>query len=382
MRKVLLFLVIILSEFNASGANDLRIFEIYGAGGNFGATYNQDFILLYNDNSTSSISLTGWSLQYATSTSTTATWDKLNLNGTISPKGFFLVAININSSTGVGTTGAAITNINQVWPFFQSGGIAAGNGKIALMSNTNVINTQSPVSPVDFVGYGTANASEGSAAPSPSTTQSIVRKNDGVDSDINSSDFILSGSAFPSNILIPTSISFPLKLSLFSIEIYFNQNLLLWQTTSESNFSHFEIQRSTDAKSFETIGNLKGKGSENEIVEYTFIDERPFEGLNYYRLKQVDLDNTFEFSKIVSVNVFRDEKLLVYPNPTAEKLKFTNVELEDINSVKIYNFAGKLLFDKHIESLEMDLTGISPQNLLIEINLKDNTSIKRRIVKL
>ena len=380
MRKVLL-LFFILKFF--PGYSQVVIQEVYGAGGNTGAVFHDDYIMLYN-NGVSSIDLSSYSIQYAPSTSINGTnWSSLNLTGNIGPSGYYLIRIVTTNTAGIDFP-SGLVNIS--WDLGNSG-INANEGKIALMNNQTVINTQvPPVGYIDHLGYGTggngANSFEGAAKTGPSNTQtSLARVPLGNDSNNNSADFSSKNASVASGHL-PSVLIYPVKLSNFEVFNYNNSTILRFLTTTESNFSHFEIQRSTDAKGFETIGNVKGKGSENEIVEYSFIDEKPFEGLNYYRLKQVDVDNTFEFSKIVSVNIFKDAKLLVYPNPTAEKLKFTNVELEDINSVKIYNFAGKLLYNKHIESLEMDLTGISPQNLLIEINLKDNTSIKRRIVKL
>lgn len=76
---------------------------------------------------------------------------------------------------------------------------------------------------------------------------------------------------------------------------------LKWQTLSESNSSHFEILRSTDSNNFNSIGTVAAKGISSSLVDYTFTDFNPTNGTNYYQLKQVDLDDKFSLSKILSV---------------------------------------------------------------------------------
>jgi hypothetical protein len=93
--------------------------------------------------------------------------------------------------------------------------------------------------------------------------------------------------------------------------------VLLWTTTSEINFDRFEIQRSTDGRAFETIGSVKGKGFNFKDLEtnYSFFDSNPIAGKNYYRLKSVDYDAYFEYSKIILENWEGKRLISVYPNP-------------------------------------------------------------------
>lgn len=157
------------------------ISQIYGAGGNTGATFNRDYVELYN-RSDAAVDLTGWSVQYASSSGTS--WQAAALSGSIAPGKYFLLGL------GSGTSGAALPTVDA------SGSIAmsATEGKIALRNTTTPFSGVSPAGASglqDFVGYGAANASEGSPAPSPSTTTSIYRADGGAtDSGDNAADFV------------------------------------------------------------------------------------------------------------------------------------------------------------------------------------------------
>jgi VCBS repeat-containing protein len=159
------------------------ISQVYGGGGNTGATYKNDFIELYN-RSSSPVSLVGWSVQYASATGTS--WTPTNLSGSIAPGSYYL----IQEAAGTGGT----TNLPTP---DASGSIAMSGtaGKVALVNSTTLLSGSGcPIGPtvVDFVGFGTtANCFEGSSpAPAPSNTNADIRANSGAtDTDSNSADF-------------------------------------------------------------------------------------------------------------------------------------------------------------------------------------------------
>ena len=93
---------------------------------------------------------------------------------------------------------------------------------------------------------------------------------------------------------------------------------LSWSTATEKDNDYFEIQRSTDLIYFENIGNQIGSGNSNLLLEYNFTDNNIEESeIYYYRLKQVDFDGKYEYSKIISVlsKIEEQSKVSVYPNP-------------------------------------------------------------------
>jgi len=159
------------------GAATLLIHEVYGGGGNTGATYTNDYVVIYN-NTTSDIDLSGYSVQYGSATGSTYT--ALALTGTISAKSYFLISL---------ATSGAIGSDFPITPN-QSGSInmSATSGKIALVSNTDLITIASDPDVIDFVGYGSANEYE--TAPTATLSSSLsAKRSNAIDTDDNSSDY-------------------------------------------------------------------------------------------------------------------------------------------------------------------------------------------------
>ena len=163
-------------------AGQIVISQVYGGGGNSGATYANDFIELHN-NSAVTVSITGWSVQYASATG--AFSNKTDLSGSIPPGGYYLVQ------------GASTAAVGATLPTPDATGslnLAAANGKVALVGNNTLLGAGGPTDPTvsDFVGFGTASLYEGAgAAPAGSNTQAVVRQNSGtLDTNVNRFDFV------------------------------------------------------------------------------------------------------------------------------------------------------------------------------------------------
>ncbi|MCC9166887.1 T9SS type A sorting domain-containing protein [Pontibacter harenae] len=93
----------------------------------------------------------------------------------------------------------------------------------------------------------------------------------------------------------------PVELVSFSAKLNGNLTVLNWKTASEENNKHFIVERSSDGRAFEGVGLVEGKGTTSAATNYSFTDERPLPGLSYYRLKQVDEDETYFYSSVVAV---------------------------------------------------------------------------------
>ena len=98
-----------------------------------------------------------------------------------------------------------------------------------------------------------------------------------------------------------------------------------WTTTSELNNAFFAIERSTNGVNFTTIGTTKASVAGNQFHDYVFIDRLPEYGANFYRLKQVDVDNQFKYSKVVKAKVQVEAMTIssIYPNPVKNLLSYT-----------------------------------------------------------
>lgn len=123
-----------------------------------------------------------------------------------------------------------------------------------------------------------------------------------------------------------------------------NENVLVWNTTEQVGLASFEVQKSTSDKVFETIEKVNASNFLQN--KYQFVDKQPNESINYYRLKIINTDSTFEYSKAIAVN--NNEKSLqvgeFYPNPSNEQ---TSIFIKSIAvgkcTIVAYDLAGKML---------------------------------------
>ncbi|MBO3269080.1 lamin tail domain-containing protein [Hymenobacter defluvii] len=156
------------------------ISQVYGGGGNSGATYKNDFVELFNRGNTT-VELKGWTLQYAASVAAFSA--SLNLTGTIAPGRYYLIQLASGGTVGTDLpTPDVMGSINM----------AVSAGKVALANSTVAVTGSTGANVVDFVGYGSANDYEGSQPTQPpSNTSSIIRGSNGcTDTDNNRTDFM------------------------------------------------------------------------------------------------------------------------------------------------------------------------------------------------
>lgn len=108
----------------------------------------------------------------------------------------------------------------------------------------------------------------------------------------------------------------PISLLFFKGSLEPNKISLSWSTASELNFDYFDLEKSSDGKNFNSISTIKGNGTTNENHDYSFNDEKPLIGKNYYRLKSVDFDGYTETFNVVMVDFDGSKSFSVWPNPS------------------------------------------------------------------
>lgn len=136
----------------------------------------------------------------------------------------------------------------------------------------------------------------------------------------------------------------PVTLTAFDAAVHGDDVLLTWHTESELNNAYFDVETSVDGKTFHKIGSVNGHGTTTEAHSYELVHENPATGINYYRLKQVDTDNTTTYSQIRAVEFFAndvDVVIGVYPVPASSELNVTGVEENAL--VRVYDLSGRLL---------------------------------------
>ncbi|PSR53277.1 hypothetical protein AHMF7605_06900 [Adhaeribacter arboris] len=117
-------------------------------------------------------------------------------------------------------------------------------------------------------------------------------------------------------------VPLPVELLKFEVKNINSQVILTWATASEKNSDYFVIERSSDGKTFTSIGQVKAAGTSNQMKEYSFIDLASLSGTAYYRLKQVDFNAISKYSKIIAVDIKlrRVTVTRLYPNPAQDKV--------------------------------------------------------------
>jgi hypothetical protein len=133
----------------------------------------------------------------------------------------------------------------------------------------------------------------------------------------------------------PCMLFLPVELASFEVSRHKSDHAisLNWQTASEQNSAYFIIEKSSDGNSFHQLSRISAKGNSQVIVNYVFEDKEPLDGMSYYRLMQYDLDGSFTYSDLRSIDYrFVTYDLNIFPNPFSDELNIqvtSNIELND-----------------------------------------------------
>ena len=148
-----------------------------------------------------------------------------------------------------------------------------------------------------------------------------------------------------------TPLKLPIELLYFTAEPKGEEVLCSWATASETNNQYFEVERSTDGYEYGTIDKIAGYGNgiSSETRKYSSLDKDLCEDIRYYRLKQVDINGDFSYSKPIAINCRRTSGIELYPNPANTFIKYqfyypVSTEL----TVKITDISGRIVRSEKI----------------------------------
>jgi hypothetical protein len=152
-----------------------------------------------------------------------------------------------------------------------------------------------------------------------------------------------------------------------------------WETASEQNSNYFDVERGTNALQYKVIGKIAAIQNSNERLSYSFTDNSPEKGINYYRLKQVDLDGKYTYTPARALNFesINTETVKYYPNPTEGIL---NIEIQalakELIIFNLFNTAGIVVNHFKIESIGQNLIQVNMGTLpkgIYFVHLKSNS---------
>ncbi len=169
----------------------------------------------------------------------------------------------------------------------------------------------------------------------------------------------------------------PVKLLLFVGINDGMKNRIEWTTSSEINNDFFVLEHGTNGSDFDIMGLVKGAGNSSNEKKYYFIDEHPYQGINYYRLKQVDFNGNSTYSQIIALMVGQPNHLAinVYPNPASTVL---NCELyskeEEPVVIEVHDILGNVVIREEIKTVKgtnaknLDISSLAQGMYFMEIN--------------
>jgi hypothetical protein len=207
-----------------------------------------------------------------------------------------------------------------------------------------------------------------------------------------SAGFSIAMNGSDSNAETLQGVSLPIRLLSFQAsKAGERSSLLQWTTTSEQNSDFFQIERSADGVTWESLGTVKAAGNSQDELEYRFLDDAlPFtrsEVLLYYRLRLVDTDGKYSYSEIKGVN-FRSlpaADLALYPNPAYDLLNvdLSGMELVGTATLDIYDAEGKIVLSRNglLQGiLLLDISGFAAGNYYLHYTGPYDT-VKKSFIK-
>lgn len=143
----------------------------------------------------------------------------------------------------------------------------------------------------------------------------------------------------------------PVELIKFEVKKDNGKASLEWKTASEQNSVQYEIERSSDGINFNKLGEIKILGNSETVREYNYLDISPNAGSNYYRLKIVDYDGSYEYSDVATMSFGTDIVIMVAPNPVVDVLTIDAGEIgKNVTAtVEVFDQSGKQLYQQLVE---------------------------------
>ena len=155
---------------------------------------------------------------------------------------------------------------------------------------------------------------------------------------------------------------------------------LSWATATELDNDYFSIEKSTDGIDWMVLENIPGAGNSTMNLQYTFKDNAPEAGIQYYRLKQTDFDGTFTYSAAIAINFegsTNGNSIAVYPNPnSSNQLNFRGIGLDLSYTLELKKVTGELLYHQTLNTHSIALPDLEKGIYLITLKAEGNLEHK------
>ncbi|MFK7946945.1 MAG: T9SS type A sorting domain-containing protein [Saprospiraceae bacterium] len=198
--------------------------------------------------------------------------------------------------------------------------------------------------------------------------------------DASLTGFTMSGTT--SNFVTEPAV-LPVELTAFEGFAQKNSVFLNWSTATEENNEGFYVERSENGENWETIDFVAGNGTTFETQYYQYKDRNPYNGENYYRLKQIDFDGKFEYSNIITIeNKHQSTNIKLFPNPVVDRLMI-NSESE-IKAIMIFNAIGQPVLQQASidnQQIEINVSDLPKGVYTLQIKSSNNETVIKQFIK-
>lgn len=273
----------------------------------------------------------------------------------------FLFIINTNSFSQVEVSGPCFGGVTYTLPSFgMFNGKEAfdGVGTVAGNPNTPISVYWEPAGPGWVLAFG--------------GQPFYIETNDtGLPNSTSAGNWTSLGGApcAMADITIAGPSTLPVELVFFKGKLNDRSIYLSWQTAIEINNLGFEVEISNNAVSWADLGFVDGLKNTSEKQNYSFVHENPSFGVNFYRLRQVDIDGSYKYSDIINFDIASEGvNVIVYPNPTTNVLNVSGDNIQH-SQIFIYNQLGVLLESMVAsdENVSLDISSFQKGNYILEI---------------
>lgn len=174
------------------------------------------------------------------------------------------------------------------------------------------------------------------------------------------------------------SYALPLVLLSFEGQAMEDYNALHWKTSIEENVDYFLVEKSKSGVDFTSIGLVNAVGNSTREQSYDFNDKHDVQGVNYYKLRMTDIDNSYTFSKVIKlINEKLDYSVLLAPNPARDQISIRLSRAMNTSSqFTVLDMTGKVLLRKIIGKDEavkhIDIQSLAPGQYMIYLNLAND----------
>ncbi|WP_207422855.1 T9SS type A sorting domain-containing protein [Desertivirga brevis] len=180
------------------------------------------------------------------------------------------------------------------------------------------------------------------------------------------------------SLVVKAPVTLPIELLSIESTIVGSGVQLKWITASEKNSNYFEVESSVDGKVFKTLAKITAAGNSNSKLSYSYVDTKPFAGINYYRLKKVDSDGEYAFSKVVAEKFSLTNQaldIIIFPNPASESIHISG-NLPGKTGLSIYALDGRKIMDSNNRTL--DVRNLQKGGYIIEVVNKETGNVLKK----